>query len=208
VVDWNHHKRYLFDIEAAGVAIVPTRMVAQHAPFAFQRAVLRQFEGEVVIKPAVGIGAFGAARVEVGSEEAFAHLEALCLLGDVLIQPFVPSVLDRGEVSVVQVGTEIGHAVRKVPAAGDFRVQDHHGGLLVDHDPTPEEVAVARAAIRAAVEECDGPIVYARVDLVELDGPTVMEVELIEPELFLRHSPSAASRLATAVEIGARFFRP
>ncbi|MFN8051306.1 MAG: hypothetical protein U0Q22_07725 [Acidimicrobiales bacterium] len=210
VVAWNHHKRYLFDLEAAGVPIVPTRMVAQHAPFPFQRAVVRRFEGEVVIKPAVGIGAFGAARLEAGSEESFAQVEALCLLGDVLVQPMVPSVATEGEVSMIYLGGEFSHAVRKRPAPGDYRVQDHHGGTVVEHVPTAAERAVAEEALAAASLQAaslqgaslqgDGaPLLYARVDLVDFAGPVVMELELIEPELFLRRDPASAARLADAV---------
>ena len=204
MVTWNLHKRYLFDLEAAAVPIVPTRMVAQHAPFPYQRAALRRSEGQVVIKPAIGIGAFGAARLEVGTDdetttEAFAHLEALAMLGDVLIEPMIPSVAERGEVSIVHLGGEYSHAVRKVPASGDFRVQDHHGGTVVDHEPTSAELAVARDALMVATNETGLLPLYARVDLVDLAGPVVMELELVEPELFLRRAPGSADRFAAAI---------
>lgn len=200
MVTWNLHKRYLFDLEAAAVPIVPSRMVAQHAPFAYQRAALRRFDGEVVVKPAVGIGAFGAARLEVGTEEAFAHLEALAMLGDVLIQPMVPSVAERGEVSIIHLGGEYSHAVRKVPASGDFRVQDHHGGSVLDHEPSAAELAVARDALMVATNETGLLPLYGRVDLVDLAGPVVMELELVEPELFLRRDRGAADRFAEAIQ--------
>lgn len=204
MVAWNLHKRYLFDLEAAAVPIVPTRMVAQHAPFPYQRAALRRSDGEVVIKPAVGIGAFGAARLDVGTDEAFAHLEALAMLGDVLIQPMVPSVAERGEVSIIHLGGEYSHAVRKVPASGDFRVQDHHGGTIVDHEPTDAELAVARDALMVATNETGLLPLYARVDLVDLAGPVVMELELVEPELFLRRAPGSADRYAAAIHAAVR----
>jgi len=178
------------------VSIVETRTVAQYAPFQFQRVVLRQFEGEVVIKPAVSIGAWGAALVAANSPEAAAHLEALALLGDVLVQPMVDSVTTAGEVSLVYLGGEFSHAVRKVPAAGDYRVQDHHGGTVHEHVPTDGELVVAGAAL-AVVEE---PLLYARADLVALDdGPAVIELELIEPELFVRTEPAAPLRFARAI---------
>lgn len=199
IVEWNLHKRYLFDLEAAAVPIVPTRMVAQHGPFPYQRAALRRFEGEVVIKPAIGIGAFGAARLEAGTEEAFAHLEALAILGDVLIQPMIPSVAEHGEVSIIHLGGEYSHALRKVPAAGDFRVQDHHGGIIVDHAPSSAELAVAAEALLTATSETGLRPLYGRVDLVEMAGPVVMELELVEPELFLRLAPGSADRFAAAI---------
>jgi len=198
-VEWNTHKRYLFDLEAAAVPIVPTRMVARDAPFAFQRAALRRFEGEVVVKPAVGIGAFGVARLEAGTEEAFAHLEALCLLGDTLIQPMVPSVAHVGEVSLVHLGGGFSHAVRKIPAAGEFRIHDHHGGRVVVHEPTEPELAVAEDALAAVANETGAVPLYARIDLVDLAGPVVTEVEITEPELFLRLAPGSAERFAEAI---------
>lgn len=199
IVEWNTHKRYLFDLEAAVVPIVPTRMVAEGAPFPFQRAALRRFDGEVVIKPAVGIGAFGVARYEAGTEEAFAHLETLCMLGDVLIQPLVPSVTVDGEVSIVHLGGRYSHAVRKVPAAGEFRIHDHHGGSVVDHTPSDAELAVAADAVIAVTNETGRLPLYARIDLVDLAGPVVTEIEVTEPELFLRMAPGSADRFAAAI---------
>jgi hypothetical protein len=94
---------------------------------------------------------------------------------------------------------EFSHAVRKVPAAGDYRVHEYHGGRVLPHEPTRAQFAVADAALAAA----PGATTYARVDLVRLADPAVMELELIEPELFLRHasgwaggSTGAAARYA------------
>ncbi len=199
IVEWNTHKRYLFDLEAAAVPIVPTRMVARDAPFPFQRATMRRFEGEVVVKPAVGVGAFGVARLDAATEEAFAHVEALCMLGDTLIQPMVPSVVENGEVSIVHLGGDYSHAVRKVPAVGDFRIHTEHGGTVAAHEPTDAELAVAADALAVVVAETGERPLYARIDLVDLAGPVVNEVEVTEPELFLRLAPGAADRFAAAI---------
>ena len=99
----------------------------------------------------------------------------------------------------VHLGGEYSHAVRKVPASGDFRVQDHHGGTVVDHEPTSAELAVARDALMVATNETGLLPLYARVDLVDLAGPVVMELELVEPELFLRRAPGSADRFAAAI---------
>ena len=113
-----------------------------------------------------------------------------------LIQPFMPSIVDRGEVSLVVIAGSVTHAVRKIAAPGEFRVQDDHGGTVHEHAATAAEIAISERAIAAI----PGDVYYARIDLVEgPHGPLVMELELIEPELFFRHNPRAADKLAGAV---------
>ena len=121
---------------------------------------------------------------------------------DFILQPFMPRITSEGEVTLVLVEGEVTHGVRKLPKAGDFRVQDDFGGTVHPHDPTPEEVEVAMAAVAAsgAKPGSETPL-YARVDLVR-DGnglPRVMELELIEPELWIRMNPSVAHHLARGV---------
>ena len=102
----------------------------------------------------------------------------------------------EGEASLIFFDGVLSHAVRKAPAAGDFRVHELHGGSVAGHHPSPVQLEVARAALAAAPT----PTAYARIDLVPgAAGPVVMEAELIEPELFLPHSPGAADRFATAL---------
>lgn len=193
VLRWNAHKGYLAELAAAGVPVVPTVLVPHGAPAAEREAALAGHRGEVVVKPAVGAGSSEALRAAASSVEAADHLAALTAAGDALVQPFVDSVTTRGETSVVLVGGAVSHAVRKVPAAGDYRVQVEWGGTDRAVEPTPRELGTARRAVALAPAE----VTYARVDLVEVDGePAVMELELIEPELFLGHAPGAVDRLA------------
>ncbi|NYI06829.1 ATP-grasp domain-containing protein [Allostreptomyces psammosilenae] len=191
VVEWNSHKGYLLDLLRAGVPTVPTVLVPRAATAGERAAALGRFPGEVVVKPAVSVGARGTLRTSAGSVQADAHLAALASDGDVLVQPFAPSVTAHGEASLIYFGGRFSHAVRKIPAEGDFRVQMYHGGTVVPHVPDEAELAVAAAALACAPAEP----AYARVDLVRLDeGPAVMELELIEPELFLPYEPEATNR--------------
>ncbi len=194
VIEWNSHKRYLVELAAAGVPVVPTRLVpAGSAPEPLS-ACCPEFRGRVVVKPAVSAGGRGAHR-GLGPEldEALAELVAV---GDALVQPAVESIEGEGEVSLIRLGARWSHAVRKFPAAGGFLVHERHGGRLADHEPTPRELEVAEAALACS----PAPVHAARVDLVRVDGePVVMELELIEPELFLRRSPDAAGMLADAL---------
>ena len=124
------------------------------------------------------------------------RLHRLLAAEDMLVQPHVPSVATTGELSLVFVDGRCTHAVRKHAAAGDFRVHDDYGGSVVPVEPAAAERAVAEAAI-AAVET---PLLYGRVDLVPgPGGPVVMELELVEPDLFLGYAPGAGERLARAI---------
>jgi len=198
VVRANIRKTYLRELEAAGVPIVPTRWVvdgrraSDHA---------RDLGVEVVMKPSIGAGASGLIRIATADHAALdEHAASIGAGAEVMIQPFLPTVLERGELSLVYVDGGLTHGVRKKPAEGEFRVQIEFGGRYAIVDPTPEERRVAEASLDALA--IDGaPICFARVDLVELEPgrPAIGEVELIEPELFLAMVPSAASRLAERV---------
>jgi len=206
VLRWNSHKGYLLDLARAGVPIVPTVVLHQPTVDDLEGVLDVQGWSEAVVKPAVSVGAIGASRVSTGAVTNAAALDEAAGQGDgvVLVQPFVAGVAD-GEVSIVVLDGEVSHAVRKVPAAGDFRVHEHYGGSVVAHDPTPAELALAVAAV-AAVPTVGAPaddlLLYARVDCVTDDAgaPRLMELELIEPSLFLPFAPeSRVERLLRGV---------
>lgn len=194
VLEWSSHKRYLVELAEAGVPIVPTRLVPAGTEPEPLSACCPEFPGRVVVKPAVSAGGRGTHR-GLGPE-LDATLAQLVSLGDTLVQPAVEGIDRDGEVSLIRLGQRWSHAVRKFPVEGGFLVHERHGGRLEDHRPTPRELEVAEAALARA----PAPVHAARVDLVRLDGePVVMELELIEPELFLRRAPDAPGLLADAL---------
>jgi glutathione synthase/RimK-type ligase-like ATP-grasp enzyme len=196
VLEWNSHKSYLLDLASAGVSTVVTTLVRRGASDLEQARALSAYPGEIVIKPAVSVGAIGALRAASDSPNATAHLASLASAGDALVQPLAAAVLDGGESSLIYFGGQFSHAIRKLPAAGDYRVQEHLGGRVIPHEPTDNEFAVAAATLAAA----PAPTAYARVDLVQVCGSAaVMELEAIEPQLFLDHHPDAAARFATRI---------
>jgi len=195
VLAWNAHKGYLVELAAAGVPVVPTRLVR-----AGEGAELAGAEQDVtlVVKPAVSSGSRGAERFGPGDRAAEAHLAHLVADRDALVQPYVASVAEQGERSLIFLGGEFSHAVDKVPAEGDYRVQEMYGGSYRAHVPTGAERAAAERAL-AAAPSASG-LLYARVDLVDgAGGPEVMELELIEPELFLGFEAAAPRRLAELI---------
>ena len=192
VLTWNSHKRYLAELADAGVPVVPTTLLEAGSAVPDDLG-----PGALVVKPAVSAGGRGT---HLGTAPDLHDTVAELLAdGDVLVQPAVESIGRDGEVSLIRIGATWSHAVRKLPAAGGFLVHEKHGGVLEDHTPTSREVEVAEAALACAPVSPDA-LVAARVDLVRLDGePVVMELELIEPELFLRRAPGAPDRLADAL---------
>lgn len=190
VVRWNHHKGYLLELAARGVTVTPTRLLPRGAQTDVD-ALLGEWP-DLVLKPAVSAGSFGTLRVRGDHHAARAHLAAFQAERDLLAQPYLPSVEEHGERSLVWIDGVFSHAVRKAPRfAGDRQAITG-----------PVEIAAdERALAEAALATAPGPLLYARVDVArDADGrPCVMELELIEPSLFLSFGAGAADRLAAAI---------
>ena len=195
---WNLDKHYLGDLERRGVAIVPTVYHEAGSPETLPALIARTGWTEGVLKPCVSGAARHTYRMDAANAAALqAQLAPVLAAEAFMYQPFVRDIQVGGERSLMVLDGVATHAVQKVPKAGDFRVQDDHGGTWSPYVPTAEEVAFAQRAI-AAVEPHPQ---YGRVDIVRgNDGQLqLMELELIEPELWLRSKPEAAARLAAAV---------
>jgi glutathione synthase/RimK-type ligase-like ATP-grasp enzyme len=197
-VRWNADKLYLRDLAAAGVTLPRTRWFApgERPDVA---AVLEEWGvPRAVLKPRVSATAYGTYVVGRDRAPGAAEWEPLERSG-CLIQDFVPEIQSRGEISLIFLGGAFSHAMLKRPRDGDFRVQVDFGGSLRAADPAEETVAFGGKVLVAAAR----PWVYARVDLVETgDGPVLMELELIEPDLFL--AEGSAARLAAELVGAAR----
>jgi hypothetical protein len=210
VVQWNTHKHYLRELQAAGVALAPTRWLARGTAVdvADELGALGSREG--FLKPCVGSTARETLRFAAdaaGLAAAQAHVDRLLPHEDLMLQPFLHSVTERGEWSAIFVGGRITHCVRKIPVAGDYRVQDDFGARDESHVPTSAERAAAAAALATAQHllvrsgRLPAPdLLYARADFLWDDGggAVLTELELVEPSLFFRHAPVAAELLATA----------
>lgn len=187
---WNGDKVYLRELAEAGLA-VPLTHWFEPGERPDHVAILRQWGlSRAVLKPRISATAYGTYLLspDLGlSQSDWRHFNEV----GGLVQAFVPEVETQGELSLVFIDGEFSHAVRKRPARGDFRVQSDFGGRW-------EAVTVA-ASVRdfgeAVLLAASRSWLYARVDVVETSGgPILMELELIEPQLFL--TPSAAVRLA------------
>ena len=186
----NTHKRYLLDLAARGVPVVPTVLVERgEAPRVATRGWAR-----VVVKPAVGAGSLGARAFDAQDPAAEAHAESLAARGEVLIQPYLDSVHGYGERSLVWIDGELTHAVRKAPRFSGESEQVT-GPLPIADD----ERALALSALAAAAAA--DRILYGRVDIARdvAGGPVVMELELTEPSLFLALAPGAVERYVSGL---------
>jgi len=194
---WNMDKHYLADLARSGVAVVDTQFVEQGEHCDLGALTAERGWGEIVVKPAVSGGARSTYRATLVQLEELQPVFDRCVGEEaMLVQPFRPEVLEQGEVSLMVMDGEFTHAVRKTPKAGDFRVQDDHGGRVHEYTATPAEIEFALRAVAA----CPSTPLYARVDVVSTStGPQIMELELVEPELWMRFHPSSAQRLANAI---------
>jgi glutathione synthase/RimK-type ligase-like ATP-grasp enzyme len=195
VLRWNSHKGYLAEFTAKGVPTVPTRLVPGNSIDVADQVREVPWE-EIVVKPAIDGGARHAWRGLRDDPSLSRVAERLTDHGDDVVQPFVPAIVD-GERSLVFLGGRFSHAVRKVPKPGDYRSQRHLGGSEVEHEPDSAELQVALAAMAAV----PGRLTYARVDLVDWeDAPVLIELEVIEPDLFLRDVPERVDRFVEVVQ--------
>lgn len=206
LVRWNVDKRYLADLEAAGVAIAPTRFVAPgEVGDAVSVCTAVAAGEEFVVKPSVSAGSRDTARYRSTQlEAAAAHIRRLGGQGrTAMVQPYLHGIERNGETALVYLDGVFSHALRKGPLLrldaamvdGLFAAED-----MSSRQPTAAQRAVGDAVL-AIVGERFGTPLYARVDLLDGDAgvPVVLEVELNEPSLFHGHAPGSAERFARAI---------
>ena len=188
----NTHKSYLATLERAELPVVPTRWFARGGSPATSDTLRALPWRHVVAKPAVGGGSSGVRAFDLdddaGLEAAAAHVQGLQATGEVLVQPRLQSIVERGERDVVWISGECTHVVTKLS-----RLEDEHERAAGVDAPTPEEVALATRALRTIPAYHAQELLYARVDLAEDELGTlrIVELELVEPSLFVAmHEPA------------------
>ncbi|MDQ8755103.1 hypothetical protein RCO27_02570 [Sphingosinicella sp. LHD-64] len=191
VLRWNADKAYLGRLAEAGAPIVPTLFVDKVDEAALQDAAERFGTDRLIAKPTVSAGAYRTIRWSPGTPLDDAPERAA------MIQPYLPDIEAGGEISLLYFGGQFSHAIRKRPQPGDFRVQPEFDGIITAHTPDTDEIAAADLVLSHVEED----LLYARIDLVrDMEGrPVLMEVELVEPELYLEHDARAGAAFAAAV---------
>jgi len=206
VVRWNLDKRYLRELERVGLPLLPTAWIAAGEGIDLRGWLARQGARRGFLKPVVGASASGTLRFSTSPEDlaaAAVHLATVPSPLGWMLQPYLESVETRGEVSAIFIDGEITHSVRKVPVPGDYRVQDDYGANDYALEPSAHLAELSQAAVAAASSalRLAEPLLYARVDFLEDQAGALWltELELVEPSLFFRHAPRAATRLAEAL---------
>ncbi|WP_260482738.1 ATP-grasp domain-containing protein [Sphingomicrobium flavum] len=192
VLRWSSDKSYLSDLEQKGVAIVPSIFGhGEEGDALLARARQTWGDVELIVKPVISGSADGTYRLERGEAMPDGLSERR-----LIVQPFLPSILHAGEQSLIYFGGSYSHAAVKRAKPGDFRVQPEFGGSEEQIEPSAAVRALADAALACA----PGDTAYARVDIVmHGDTPCIMELELVEPDLFLRYAPDGGSAFASAI---------
>ena len=191
VVAWNLHKGYLLDLAAAGVPVVPTALLRRGSAATLASVAERLGTTDLVVKPAISAGSHLTYRSSGALETVREAYDRLVMERDVLVQPYLSAVETSGERALVWIDGEVTHAVRKSP---------RFAGGVESVRPVPvteEQRSFAQRVIAAA----PGPLLYARVDVIaDAAGQLrVMELELIEPSLFLATSTSGLWRFVDVV---------
>lgn len=193
VLRWNSDKAYLIALAEAGISVVPTRMAEQLDKATLEQAALAFGNDVLIIKPPISGGADGTYRINT-SDDIPRNVRGQRMM----IQPFLPAISSEGEFSLFYFAGQYSHAIIKRPAKGDFRVQDYFGGTETAIQPPKDALYLAVAALSAA----PAALLYARVDMVrDANGVMrLMELELIEPSLFLSFAKDNGAAFAAAVQ--------
>ena len=191
VLRWNADKSYLGVLEGKGAPVVPSVYPERVCLETMEQAAAAFGTDRLVAKPRISHSAWQTIRwspgggLEEGPE------------GPAIVQPYLPAIETDGELSLIFFGGEYSHAVRKLPQPGDFRVQPEYDGIISACVPEEDEMEAARRILGAIEED----LLYARVDLSRgLDGrPVLIELELIEPDLYLGYDEANGAGFAAAV---------
>lgn len=199
LVLWNMDKHYLGDLQSRGLNIPETQYIEKGETTSLQKLFETTGWQDAILKPCISGAARHTYRLNPKNlsehEEQFQQLiqqEAM------MLQPFQRNVLEQGEVSLMVMDGQFTHAVLKIAKPGDFRVQDDFGGTVHPHHPHTEEIAFAEKAVSL----CQPQPMYARVDIIRDNWGelALIEMELIEPELWFRMAPEAAKVLARGID--------
>ena len=198
LIQWNIDKHYLADLQSQGIAIVPTVFVDTRSYKSLQSVCKNQGWTDIVIKPAISGGALETYKViEKDRADYEDRFKKLVSERDMLVQPFIKSITTRGEASLMLFNGRFTHAILKKAKTGDYRVQDDYGGTVHPYIPTIEEINFAEHVFAC----CDPIPAYGRADIVWDEQGNILlgELEIIEPELWVRNYPASAEPFAEGV---------
>ena len=199
LIKWNIDKHYLKDLSSWGIKTVPTYFSDKGCNMKLHEIAKRNQWKDLVIKPAISASAFKTYKILANEIQANEKLfNSLVQERNMLVQPYFETITQLGEASLMVFDGKFTHAILKKAQPGDFRVQDDFGGTVHNYIPTKAEINFAEKVF----ETCKTKPVYGRVDIVWDNDKNfyLSELEIIEPELWIRNYPKCAERIAEAVD--------
>ena len=199
LIKWNIDKHYLKDMSSWGIETVPTYFADKGCNMKLHEIAKRNQWKDLVIKPAISASAFKTYKILANEIQANEKLfNSLVQERNMLVQPYFETITQLGEASLMVFDGKFTHAILKKAQPGDFRVQDDFGGTVHNYIPTKAEINFAEKVF----ETCKTKPVYGRVDIVWDNDKNfyLSELEIIEPELWIRNYPKCAERIAVAVD--------
>ena len=198
IIHWNIDKKYLIDLSKKGINISPTLFINKKTKTSLTSLFKKTKWKTAIIKPSISGAARHTYKITASNylnyEKIFNQLiKKECML----FQQFLDNVITHGEISLIFIGKEYTHAVIKKAKDGDFRVQDDHGGTVEIYHPTKDEILFGKKCLKAIPFQPT----YSRIDIIKdnNNNPSLVELELIEPELWFRNYPEAAKKLAKEI---------
>lgn len=190
ILRWNMNKQYLNELQGKGIEIIPTIFNSNNADDSFKKAVSLGWE-KMVLKPLISGNSYHTFVIEANNEPFFDQLVKIYFQSrPYMLQEFIPEISD-GEISVIYFSNGYSYSVRKVPKKGDYRVQFDFGGIYHFEDINPEIKIICDRISNHIGEN----LLYQRVDGLWRNGKfLIMEVELIEPDLYLNLSNEAKNQ--------------
>lgn len=187
IVRWNMDKRYLQDLQSEGIELIPTEFVFNIHGQVFQKALRRGWK-KMVLKPMISGGSYHTFVISDQEENRFNKLMVEHFENrPFLLQEFIPEI-EKGEISTLSFANGFDYSITKVPKEGDYRVQFNYGGVYHISEVDTQIQAISKK-MKARFNNRQ---LYQRVDGIWRDGRfLLMEVELIEPDLYLGHHPEA-----------------
>ena len=199
LIKWNIDKHYLKDLSSWGIETVPTYFADKGCNMKLHEIAKRNQWKDLVIKPAISASAFKTYKILANEIQANEKLfNSLVQERNMLVQPYFETITQLGEASLMVFDGKFTHAILKKAQPGDFRVQDDFGGTVHNYIPTKAEINFAEKVF----ETCKTKPVYGRVDIVWDNDKNfyLSELEILEPELWIRNYPKCAERIAEAVD--------
>jgi glutathione synthase/RimK-type ligase-like ATP-grasp enzyme len=213
IIEWNIHKSYLIELQKKGIPIPETILIPQNTEQSFESILEMIPWDDFIVKPCIAAGSGGLRRFTKDSPDFETHLWNLNKHGfvqvfifgnlefipsDTLIQQFIPEIKENGESSLIFFGSKYSHSMIKKAKVDDFRAHPIWGATIERYNPTESEIDICLEILNML----EHPIEYARFDMIPIEEqPLIIEVELIDPNLFFDQLPETVESFANHIEL-------